>query len=228
MRGAVFIILCAIVAGSAEAGPWGQDKRDTFARAALSSEHIDGAEAWRADLYGEYGLTDNWTLIAKAEAVRFPNARDFDASEARILVQRKLVDRRRFVVAAGGGVVSGAAIGGIEGCDSNGAEVRSSIGTSGVFANRAWYASADIAGRWHSDGCERHKLDFVFGLERDESSTISPQIYLEESNRGADSTAIQVEWIEHFTNFDLTFAYKFENGELFEQHASIIAISKRF
>lgn len=217
-----------LMGASASAGPWGQADGKAFVRAAVSSEQIDGARAWRGDVYAEYGLSEKWTLISKAEAVQFPEARDFDAQEVRVLLQRRLISRPRFVMSVGGGVVNGAAIGGISDCKSEGAEARASVGTSGQFAKRAWYASIDASARRHSDGCERRKLDFVFGIERNERSTISPQIFIEESNRGAASKAVQLEWIEHYRLFDFTIAYKFESGDLFDQHATIFALSRQF
>ena len=228
MRGAIVFVCAGIACPTAAAGPWGQASGDSFARAALSREQIDGASAWRADVYGEYGVSKNWTLIGKAESVRFPDARDFDASEARLLIQRRIYERRNIVVASGVGAVYGAAIGGIDTCNSVGIESRASIGTSGTLATSDWYVSADLSARWHDDGCERRKLDFVFGIEQSESVTFSPQLYIEQSNRGADSAAVQLEWIRHFSVVDVTFAYKYESGEQFEQHASIIAVSKRF
>lgn len=101
MRGAIFFTIAGIVPGEAVAGPWGQEAGGVFARAAVSGEQIDGFDAWRADLYSEYGVRDKWTLIAKAEAVSFPGAAEFDASEARLVVQRRLLSSRGLVVAAG-------------------------------------------------------------------------------------------------------------------------------
>ena len=228
MRGAICIFISSVAAPEALAGPWGQNDGNIFARAAVSSETIDGAQAWRADLYGEYGLSDHWTVIGKSESVRFPDAADFNASETRLVVQRRVYQGRRLNAAIGGGLVYGAAIGGIVGCDDLGTEARASIGTGGIIAARDWYASADISGRWHEDGCTREKLDIVTGIEWRENTTFSPQIYIENSNRGADSVAVQLEWIEHFETFDLTFGYKYETGELFDQQATLVAISKRF
>lgn len=107
-------------------------------------------------------------------------------------------------------------------------EARSSIGTAGRVAKRDWYFWADVSGRWHSDGCQRQKLDLVFGFSGGKNVTYSPQIYFEQSNRAADSIAFQTEWIQHFPKFDLTFAVKNENGDEFEQQALLVAISKRF
>lgn len=228
MRGAFLLLSSGIASLTAEAGPWGQQKENVFARAAVSGETIDGATAWRADLYGEYGLSKKWTLIAKAESVHFSDADDFNANEAKIVAQRRVYNRRNIVAAIGGGPVYGAAIGGISDCDTIGVEARSSVGTSGNLAGREWYGSVDVSGRWHSDGCQRQKIDFVFGVKYNERTTFSPQLYLEQSNRGADSAAVQIEYINHFAQFDLTYGYKFESGGLFEQHAAIVAISKRF
>ena len=220
--------MSGIAAPNAEAGPWGQQDGNVFARAAYSSEQIDGAEAWRADVYGEYGVSDTWTLIAKAEAVQFPGAAEFDASEARLVLQRRLINRQSFVIAAGAGPVYGAAIGGVIGCDTVGAEVRTSVGSAGKIDDRDWYASLDVSSRWHSDGCTRQKIDLVTGFDVGKRTIFSPQVYIEQSSRGADSVAIQMEWIYQTSRFDLTFGYKYENGDLFDQQATIVAISKRF
>ena len=221
-------VLSGVVSPCAVAGPWGQEDGKIFARAAYSTEQIDGADAWRADLYGEFGLSENWTLIGKVESVQFPDAAEFDASEARLVIQRRLLNRSSFVLAAGGGPVYGAAVGGVVGCETIGAEARTSIGSVGRLGKRDWYASLDLSGRWHSDGCQRHKLDLVTGFEVGRNTVFSPQVYVEQSNRGADSVAVQLEWIYQTPQFDLTFAHKYENGNLFDQQATIIAISKRF
>ena len=162
------------------------------------------------------------------ESVQFPDAADFDAREGRLVFQRRLLDHQGLVIAAGGGAVYGAAIGGVVGCDTAGAEARTSIGATGSSLKRDWYASLDVSGRWHSDGCERHKLDLVTGFEVGRNTIFSPQIYIEQSNRGADSLAVQLEWIYQGSVFDLTFGYKYEDGDLFEQQATIFGISKRF
>lgn len=229
MRWVIQLALTTTVATPlAEAGPWGQVKGDAFARAAYSNEQIDGADAWRVDAYGEYGISSDWTLIAKAESVSFPNAAEFDASEARLVFQRRFIENKYITLAAGGGAVYGAAIGGAEGCDTWGGETRMSAGSSGKLGERDWYASIDLSSRWHSDGCQRNKLDLVAGYKARKNTIVSPQLYVERSNRGADSTAVQIEWIHQLEGFDLTFGYKYESGELFDQQATIIAISKRF
>jgi len=228
MRWVGQFLISSLVAPVAEAGPWGQEDGDVFARVAYSAEQIDGADAWRADAYGEYGLNENWTVIAKAESVQFPNAAEFNASEGRLIFQRQMLSNKYIVIAAGGGLVQGAAIGGVEGCDSLGGEVRASVGSSGAILNRDWYASVDYSDRWHSDGCQRTKMDIVTGFESGKNTIISPQIYFERSNRGAESVAVQMEWIRQTPWFDLTLGYKYESGELFEQQATIIGLSRRF
>ena len=228
MRWVGQFLISSLAAPVAVAGPWGQEDGNLFARVAYSAEQIDGAEAWRADVYGEYGLNQNWTAIAKVESVQFPNAAEFDAAEARLIFQRQMFSNKYIVVAAGGGLVSGAAIGGVDGCNSLGGEVRASIGSSGAISDREWYASVDYSDRWHSDGCQRTKMDFVTGFEIGKNTIISPQVYVERSNRGADSIAVQMEWIRQTPWFDLTVGYKYESGDLFEQQATIIAISRKF
>lgn len=229
MREVVISLLGVCIAvAEAEAGPWGRHDGEAYARLAGAGEIIDGAQAWRVDAYGEYGLKQDWTLIGKYETVRFPNAREFDASETRLLLQRRLFNERLLVGSAGGGLVYGAAIGGVIGCETIGFEARTSAGTKGILAGRNWYASVDLSGRWHTDGCRRQKLDLVFGFEQRKNVTFAPQIFIEKSNRGADSKAVQLEWIEHHKWFDLSYGYKYEAGDLFQQHATIVGISKRF
>jgi hypothetical protein len=58
----------------------------------LTAASIAGAaEGWRADLYGEYGINDRWTLTAKSEAVTYPDFTEFDREALRLSIRRQLL-----------------------------------------------------------------------------------------------------------------------------------------
>ncbi len=92
MRGLITQILTAAsIAGAANAAPWTQAEGDWYSRALIARDTLDGAEGWRADLYGEYGINDRWTLTAKSEAVTYPDFTEFDREALRLSIRRQLL-----------------------------------------------------------------------------------------------------------------------------------------
>ena len=172
MRGVVAALMGVAFCEPALAGPWTRAGGEGYGRAAVASERVSGIDAVRFDGYGEYGLSDRWTLTVKAEQVRFPDNEDFTAEGFRATVRRGLYSRDGFVVAAEFGAVHGAAIGGVRGCDRLGGEARVSAGLSGSWVGTDWYVFADAASRVHAEGCWRDRLE-VGGAQE-----LAPNIYL--------------------------------------------------
>jgi hypothetical protein len=85
MRG--LITLCfagAATSGVAEAAPWVREDGGWYARMLGAHDTLNGADGWRLDLYGEYGVTDKITLTLKSEAVTYPDFRAFDRESWRL------------------------------------------------------------------------------------------------------------------------------------------------
>lgn len=66
----------------------------------LTQDRLDGAEGWRTDLYGEYGLTPKLSVTAKSEGVSFPGAADFNREWYRLTLRRELFSRGGWVAGA--------------------------------------------------------------------------------------------------------------------------------
>ena len=110
MRGLITQILTAAsIAGAAEAAPWTQAEGDWYGRALIARDPLDGAEGWRADLYGEYGISDRWTLTAKSEAVTYSDFTEFDREALRLSVRRQLLKRGNWELGAEAAVLEGGA-----------------------------------------------------------------------------------------------------------------------
>ncbi|MBU1288898.1 MAG: hypothetical protein KJ871_14370 [Alphaproteobacteria bacterium] len=107
-------------------------------------------------MYGEYGITDRWTLTGKSEAVAYEDSiGNIDRQSYRLIARRQLWSRKGFTFGMEGGPVYGSAIAGTYGCDEWGAEARLSSGYSGVRRSLGYYLFADIAAISHQDGCLR-------------------------------------------------------------------------
>lgn len=228
MRGLAICLLGAVFAPLAQAGPWGQDPGDVYARIAFSNEVQNGLDGQRLDVYGEFGLWKDWTLIAKAERVEFGRANELNAEAQRLTVRKPVLKRGRFALAAEGGLVNGAAISGDRKCQELGVEVGGSIGSSGLVAGRPWYGSVDLAGRQHNRGCQRLKLDIVTGIEYSKDSLVVFQVYNDIGNFTSPSHKAQIDFVQRYRYFDLSFGYKQEFGSAFDQTGFVIALTTRF
>ena len=125
MRGR-YLLCCVAFAGNgaAWAAPWTQDDGGIYLRGAYANETLNGVGADRADVYGEYGLTRNWTVTAKAEAVTYNGPDDILDSESYRLTTRRAVWRHEgWVAGAVSGALCGAAGAGGVWCESAGGEV---------------------------------------------------------------------------------------------------------
>lgn len=228
MRGVWFGLCVGTVGAEAQATPWAREAGSGYGRLAAASEEVDGLEARRFDAYGEYGLTDNWTLTAKAEQVMFPGAEDFDASGFRVTARRQLWRHRNLVVAAEGGAVYGAAVGGVRGCDRAGAEARVSVGTSGGFGNRQWFAFADAATRQHANQCWRNRVELGAGREIVRNVFFVNQVWLERGSTEARSDKFESGLLWRGGDFDVSFAYRQETSGRFEEQGVVVALARRF
>lgn len=221
-------ILAGMACLPAEAGPWVQERGNGFGRLAVSSERVEGLDAWRYDSYGEYGLTSNWTITAKAETIRFVGNSDFDADGARISLRRTLWQQKSLRIAAEVGAVHGAAIGGVRGCDQLGGEARLSAGASGRWDGADWFIFADAATRIHAEGCWRDRIEIGAGREIAHNVFLTNQIWLERGSEESRSDKIETGLLYRARQYDISLAYRQEISGRFEEDGIVIALARRF
>ena len=228
MRGWIVQLLATLgCAGTAQAAPWVRDDDGWYARALITSETLDGAEGWRADGYGEYGLTEKLTITAKAESVTYDGFNEFDREAFRLTLRRQLMKRGNWVAGAELGAVHGSTATGFSGCEGWGYEARAGAGYSGVLRERAFYAFGDVAYIQQERGCERQRAEFGLGTDIGENMFLTQQIWIENGNQSADSVKTESQIGIHFDTFDLSLGFREEIGGEFEETAVLIALVAR-
>ncbi|WP_340692129.1 hypothetical protein [Hyphomonas sp.] len=218
----------AYACGPAEAGPWTRDDGGFYLRGLVSTETLDGLDGTRADVYGEYGLTDRWTLTGKTEAVAYEDSiGDIDRQSYRVSLRRQLWSHKGFTFGAEAAAVYGSAIAGTFGCDEWGGEARLSGGYSGVRKSLGFYLFSDFAMISHQDGCVRHRAEFGYGADISDRIFVTQQVWLERSNDSADSNKFESQVGYHFGHVDVSVGYREEFGGAYEENAYLIALTTR-
>lgn len=230
--------LCALgllvgVGGTAVAGPWTHDKGGGYLQAAVLGERIDGEDAARLELYGEYGLTSKWTISTQFDALTFPELAGFDQFAYRATARRQFWQSGIWRAAFEGGVVGGEAIGGtVGGCSSVGGEARVSLGAGGQNKReRDWFAFADVIIREHGN-CRRQRFEFGYGQEIFPNWYSVNKVFLEEGGgeSSGDPRSAKLESVisRRFGRIDLGLGLRQEFGGRFNETGIIISLERRF
>ena len=227
MLGRILICLGTLPWPCAAAAPWTQPDDTLYARASIARERVEGLTGWRSDLYLEYGVSDALTLTGKVEGVSYDAAGDFNTQGWRTTVRRKLYQSGPFNVAIEGGVLKGAAVGGRNGCNSLGVELRGGASWSGAWQERQTFAFAETAMREH-DSCHRTRHEFGLGQALTERVWSVTQVWIERGSRNADSDKIQSELMWRQPSLDLSIGYRSENGGSFTEESIFFAVAKTF
>lgn len=227
MKAVVLLFPVLLPWPQALAAPWVQDAGDFYTRIAVASEEVEGLQAQRQDIYVEYGLSERWTLSAKAESIAYDDASDFDATGWRATVRRSLFQMSGFTGAVEVGALEGAAIGGANGCETLGAEVRTGLAWSGTVRKQDTYVFAEIAGRFH-EACQRERLEVGFGQKLRGQLWGVTQIWIEQGTQNAQSTKIQSELMWSGARLDLSVGYRQEYGGQFEEDGIFFSVARDF
>ncbi|MEM6535529.1 MAG: hypothetical protein AAF613_07810 [Pseudomonadota bacterium] len=212
---------------TANASPWVQNEGSLYSRLAVSSEEVNGLAATRTDIYGEYGLTDHWTITIKGEAVRFDDGSDFNNESLRITARRALFTVSGFVGALEGGYIEGGSLSNQNSCETVGLETRANLGWSGQAQGFTTFAFAEIAGRFHED-CERDRAEFGLGQEVSNNIWVISQAWFERGSDKAASDKVQTELLWRAGDIDLSVGYREEISGRFEEQSVFLAAVRRF
>lgn len=231
VRGGRFLIisiLCAL-ADTAEAGPWTRDRGAGYWQAAVLGQSIDGEPAIRGELYGEYGVTQKWTVNAQLEGVRFTEIDGFDQFAYRLTGRRQLWQRGIWRIGFEGGLVGGEAIGGtLGGCDTIGGEARLSFGGGTISErNREWFAFVDAIVREHGN-CRRQRVEAGYGQEIFKNWFSVNKVFLETGTDDARSAKLESVLSRRFGRTDFSIGYRQEFGGRFEERGLILSVERRF
>lgn len=221
MKGALLLLFLMLSQLPAAAAPWIQEAEGIYTRIAYSREEVEGLQAHRGDLYGEYGLTPFWTLTGKLEGVAYDDAEDFNAQGWRATARRKVFSRGNFIGSIEFGALQGAAIGGANGCETLGAETRAGLAWSGAWRKTDVFAFTEIAERVH-DGCQRHRFEFGYGQRATKNIWAVTQVWLERGTQNAASDKVQTELLWKADTFEISLGYRQENGRVF------VAFARRY
>lgn len=228
MRRALSVIVGAFTALPASAGPWVREPGEGYARLALSHERLENLDGQRLDLYGEYGLTQDWTLTAKLEGVRYGEG--FPSREGyRLTARRSLISWKNLRLAAEGGLVGGEALGGQGGCGTVGAELRLSSGGSLLIGERKSFVFVDIAQRQH-EGCARSRLEAGLGTELSPRWSLTSQVWVEQASGDGASDSIKTEFalVRDLSRAELSLGWREEISSNFNEDAIVLAVAMRF
>lgn len=230
MRGALILLLFACsCALPASAGPWTRDKGAGYASVTVLGQSIDGEEAVRGELYGEYGLTTKWTLSAQLEGLTFPDLAGFDQYAYRATLRRQVWSGGVWRAAIEGGVVGGEAIGGtIGGCDTAGGEARVSFGGGGRNKKgRDWFTFIDGVVREHGN-CRRGRIEAGYGMEVLPNWFTVNKVFLEDGTDNARSAKAETTIFRRFGRTDIGIGLRQEFGGSFQETGVLFSVERRF
>ncbi|MEO1323358.1 MAG: hypothetical protein AAFV59_10165 [Pseudomonadota bacterium] len=211
----------------AAAAPWVQDEAGFYTQLSFARETVNGFDGQRTKLYGEYGLNGEWTATASIERVEYPDGSDFNTTGWRATLRRPLLRYKSIQWSLEGGALHGAAIGGRNGCEALGGELRTGLGWSANWRNRSAYMFGEIATRQH-EGCRRERFEYGFGVETRERIWSITQIWLERGQRNAPSDKFQSEILWRTDLIDVSLGYRKENGGRFEEEAVFMAFARQY
>ncbi|MEM0987177.1 MAG: hypothetical protein AAGJ32_13100 [Pseudomonadota bacterium] len=213
----------------AEAAPWVRASGEGYGRLAAADERVEGIDAQRYDAYGEYGLSENWTLTGKAEIVTFPDNTDFNAEGYRATIRRSLIKRGALVVSAEAGAVYGEAIGGANtGCEDLGGEARLGAGVSGTRRGSDWFGHVDVAVRQHGGACQRERVELGFGQEVVKNVFVVSQYFAERGSDDARSDKIETGILYRRGRLDWSLSYREERSGRFSESGVVASLAVRF
>lgn len=227
MLGRVLICVWTLPWPTATAAPWTQRDGDLYSRASIARERVEGLDAWRADIYTEYGLTDTLTASVKLEAVAYDTASMFNGQGWRTTLRQRLFQRGTFNVTLEGGLLVGDAIGGRNGCDTLGVEARGGAAWSGAWLDTQTFVFAEAVRREH-DGCRTTRAEIGLGQEVWPDFWNVSQVWVERGAENADSMKLQSELLWRGPDYDYSIGYRNENGGLFTEESIFLAVARRF
>ena len=207
------------------AGAWVHEKSSGYSSLTVQRDEGEFGGAWRSDSYIERGVTDQITVVLKAETLW----RDIDAGEDRvdgIGAVRRQIWRRGGMVASGQlGVLLGESLEGPI-CEGTGTETRGLFGWSGRHGDRSIWINAEAALR-NRGGCDRWKVDLAAGYIINEDWRIETKAY---SQHGDGPRSLKLEaGIQYDLGDDfLGVAYRREVGKAFEEDSWIVSLSRKF
>ena len=211
----------------AAAAPWVQEDAGLYSRVSLAKEDVEALSGWRSDAYAEYGLTSRLTVTLNLERVEYADGADFNTNGWRSTLRYSLLRTGPLVASLEAGLLQGAAIGGRNGCDQLGAEVRAGLGWSGNLRNRSTYLFGEMAGRFH-EGCQRERYAFGLGQQTSDNFWSITQVWLERGDTNAASDKFQTELLWRTEPADFSFGYRKENGGRFEEESIFVALARQF
>lgn len=228
MRGMITQLCWAVsLAGMAEAAPWTREEGGWYARALAARDTLNGAEGWRTDVYGEYGLTNRLTLTAKAESVAYDGFAAFDQDTYRLTLRRQLLTAGNWTLGAELGALHTSTELSFTTCAGSGGEARTGLGYSGERKGRKFYAFGDAAYIRQEDGCERRRIELGYGSDLTDRIFLTQQVWLEDGTRSADSIKTESQFGVHFRRFDLALGYRDEIGGQFDETAVLVTLTAR-
>ena len=227
MLGKVLILAWGASWPMAAAAPWVQEDGGLYARLSLAEEDVEQLSGQRSELYLEYGLSDRFTVTGKTDRVAYHNGADFNTTGWRSSLRYAVWQNGSLAVSLEAGLLQGAAIGGRNGCDQLGAELRSGLGWSGAWRNRSTYLFGEVAGRFHKN-CQRERYALGLGQETSENLWSVTQIWIERGDQNAASDKVQTEMLWRTGSADFSFGYRRENGGFFEEESIFVALARQF
>ena len=177
-------------------------------------------------MYGEWGVSTEWTVSAKYERVDFETSNVFDSDGWRLTGRRQLWSGQTWVSSVEFGVLEGAALGGFRGCEDSGLEVGAGAGWSDTTRLGDVYIGGMVSHRAHESGCYHDRFEGVIGYTPPEGLTWTVQLW---SERGEDdrSDKIEIMMSKRFDRFEPGIGYRKEVSGEFEESALVVSIAFR-
>ena len=211
----------------AAAAPWVQEGGGLYTRVSLAQEDVEALSGWRSDVYAEYGLSPRLTATINLEQVEYRDDSDFNTEGWRSTLRYAVWEYGPVIVSVEAGLLQGAAIGGRNGCDQLGAEIRAGLGWSGEWRKRSTFLFGELAGRFH-EACQRERYAFGLGQQTSDNFWSITQVWLERGDTNSASDKFQTEMLWRTTMADFSFGYRKENGGRFEEESIFVALARQF
>lgn len=211
----------------ASAAPWVEQEGWIYSRSSLSYEQLNQVAGWRGDIYFEYGMSEDWTVTGKLETVAYPQNPIEDGDGVRVTVRRALFRSDQLSVTAEFGALQGSAIGGFNGCDAPGLELRGGAARTQKVFGRDTYMFGELVRREH-EACRRDRLELGAGARLTHRIWASSQIWLERRNPVAASDKVQFELLWRQQRVDYALGYRRELSGDFSEQGVFVAIARRF
>lgn len=221
----LFLIISGLFLPAARAAIWSEGEGQLYVRAVFSNQSLNGVQANRSEIYTEYGLGAEWTLIGKAARLEFEDipSQRLNGKGWALSLQRSIDLPAGFITSGHLGLIEGKAL-----TSTRGIAVTGGLGAgwSGKLRGRATFLTVSAEHRFHRDHIRSVYMVGQGGHLIGDIWTLNTLFY-ESGGSLSTSFKTQSELVWHRHNMELALGFREELGGAFQQSELYIAMSVR-